>query len=548
MWRAFFSGPGSSRGLPGGPGLTAAWTLIGAGLCFLLAGPPPLGPVSTLAQPQPDPADQAVQGETAAEEPESRLDKFKVKEESYAGKIVVIPVGEKDLIVEARFKFMQRILEKAEEDGASAVILDMNTPGGLAWQSGQLIMNFLPKMTLPTFTYVNPNAVSAGAIIALGTDAVYMAPTSAIGAAAVVAATGQELPETMQDKVDSIMKAQVRSVAKAKGHNPDIAQAFIDKDMEVVLEVGAEDKDRYPMGVKVISKKGELLSFDHEEATEIINGKAVFAKGIAKDLEDLIAQESLEGEMLVAKPLGFETFALWVARFSFLLLALGIAGAYMEMQSPGFGIPGAVSIVCFGIFFFGYYMAGNLAGFEVVAVFLLGLVLIGVEIFLFPGTLVFGLVGLFMMVGALIYTMAGIDPAGGGTFSIDMDGLSGALLNMALGLAGSVLLIALLMRYLPETRAMSWLILKSSVPEGASLELAGAPGETAVLGDETNASPPDSLVGGTGETLTELRPSGKGRFGDQTLDIVSEGEFIEKGTKVRIVAQEGARLVVEEVG
>jgi membrane-bound serine protease (ClpP class) len=303
------------------------------------------------------------------------------------------------------------------------------------------------------------------------------------------------------------------------------------------------------MGMKAISKKGELLTLDHEEATEIINGKPVLAKGVAKDLEDLVAQERLEGELVVAKPLGFERFAIWVTRLSFLFIMLGIAGAYMEMQSPGFGIPGAVSLISFAIFFFGYYMAGHLAGFEMIAVFLLGLVLIGLEALLFPGTLIFAMAGAILMFAALIYTMAGTS-IGGGAFSIDVRGIGAAVRNLAIGLGGAVILVALMLRFLPGTRALSWLILQRSVPEGPSLDAAGAGAMArgADAGEEGGGrSGGASLVGMTGVTVTRLHPTGKGRFGGATLDIVSDAEFVESGVDVKIVAHEGSRIVVARV-
>ncbi len=484
---------------------------------------------------------QAAEAHEDPEGEQAALERLRTKEESFAGKIVVIPVKEDSLMVKARFEFMQRILERADDEGASAVILDMNTPGGYSWESGQMIMNYLPKMTIPTYTYVNPYAVSAGAIIALGTDTIYMAPTSAIGAALTVTGTGADLEETMAMKAKSISKAQVRSVAKRKGHNVNIAEGFVDDDVEVVIQVGGKEGEPFSGETRVLAKKGEVLSLDHEEATQLIGGKPLLAKGIAKDLEDLVAKEGLEGEIVVASPLGFEGLAEWVGRLSFLLIMFGIAGAYVEMQTPGFGVPGAVSILSFGLFFFGSYLAGKLAGFEVVAIFVLGLILIAAEVLLFPGTFFLGISGVIMVLGTLLYTMAGSLPEGGGDFSIDTGALGTAVLNLVVGLAGAVLLVLLLLRYLPETRAMSWLILKAALPEGSAVNLAGAD-----VGGAGGSSIAD-LVGATGVAVTTLRPSGKGRFGDRILDVVSDGDFIDAGAEVKVVACDGGKVTVARV-
>ena len=491
-----------------------------------------------VAAPEVAETEEDTEGEQAAAASFKRL---RAKEGSFEGKIVVIPVKEDSLIVKARFKFMQRILERAEEEKASAVILDMNTPGGYSWESGQLIMSYLPKMTIPTYTFVNPYAVSAGAIIALGTDTIYMAPTSAIGAALTVMGSGADLEETMEKKAKSISRAQVRSVAKRKGHNVNIAEGFVDDDIEVVIQLDeGEGGGAFSGSSKVLSKKGEVLSLDHEEATQIVGGKPLLAKGIAKDLEDLIAQEGIQGEMVMAEPLGFEGLAEWVGKLSAVLILFGIAGAYMEMQTPGFGVPGVVSLLSFGLFFFGSYVAGKLAGFEVVAIFVFGLILIAAEVFLFPGTLFLGIAGMIMVLGTLVYAMAGSLPEGGGAFSIDTSALSGAVLNLVVGMAGAIILVVVLLRYLPETRAMSWFILKTALSEGSSVDVVGG----ATVTGEDGTSVPVDLVGTKGVTVTALRPAGKGRFEGRVYDIVSDGEFIDAEAEVKIVACDGPKITV----
>ncbi|MEM7148088.1 MAG: hypothetical protein AAF591_23495, partial [Verrucomicrobiota bacterium] len=378
------------------------------------------------------------------EDAEDGLDMLRVKERSYAGKVVVIPIqGDDDLINKGKFQFVRRMLERANEEGAEAIIVDINTPGGNSWESSGLMMEDLSRLDVPTYAFINTRAASAGSIIALGTDAIYMAPTSSIGAALTVMAGGQDVGETMEKKLTSFNKAQVRSVAKKKGHRVEIAEGFVSDDKDVVVQVGEDERDEYPMGVLVLAKKGEVLSLDHEQATRVFEGKPVLAKGIAEDVDDLVAQEGLTGEIVMAKPLGFESIAMWVTRLAPILIIVAIAGAYMEYNAPGFGLPGIVSVVAFSIFFFGHYLAGRMAGFEIVALFVLGIVLIGVEIFLFPGVILIGLAGVLMVLGALLYTMAGSAPDGG-TFSINTEGLGGAARNLVISLVGAAVLIAVL--------------------------------------------------------------------------------------------------------
>lgn len=466
-------------------------------------------------------------GETQAGEAEKDAPIFRRRDEgSYAGKLVVLKVGEDTLATgEASFDFMERTIKKAELDGAKAVIFDMDTPGGFAWHTESLVLNTLQNVSLPTYTFVNSRAESAGAIIAVGTDHIYMRPAATIGSALVVSGMGQDLAESMEDKVTQMIIGTVRNVAELKGHNPDVAEAFVTREKEVRI------------GGTVIHEAGNVLNLNTVRATEIIGGRPVLAKGVAHDLADLIAQEKLEGEVVEATPLGMEAFAHWVQKLSFVLIIIGLAGAYLEMNSPGFGFPGLVSVCAFSLFFFGNYMAGNLAGYELAVLFALGLLLIAVEVFLFPGTIIAGLAGAVLVIATLGLAMVDrIDlewkwsglPSTEGWAGI----FRGSLYSLALGMAGALAAILLGMRFLPGTKMGSRLVLAEVVPTGASLAAAEKVSE---------------FVGLTGEATTDLRPSGKGIFGGRLFDIISDGEFIAKGRPLRIVKHEGSRIVVTAV-
>jgi membrane-bound serine protease (ClpP class) len=280
-----------------------------------------------------------------------------------------------------------------------------------------------------------------------------------------------------------------------------------------------------------------VLNLNTVRATEIIGGRPVLAKGVAHDLADLIAKEELKGELIEATPLGLEAFAHWVQKLSFVLLIIGLAGAYLEMNSPGFGFPGLVSVCAFSLFFFGNHFAGNLAGYELAVLFALGLLLIAVEVFLFPGTIVAGLAGAVLVIASLGLAMVDrVDlewkwsglPSAESWASL----LEGSLYTLALGMAGALAVILLGMRFLPETKMGRCLVLAEVVPSGASLG---------------SAEKKSDLVGLTGEATTDLRPSGKGIFDGRLLDIISDGEFIAKGRTLRVVKQEGSRIVVASV-
>jgi membrane-bound serine protease (ClpP class) len=472
------------------------------------------------------------------------------KLESYKDKIVILEVGDDTLIRSTKFEFMQRVLEKANTDGAEAVILDINSPGGLAFDTIDIMMDGLAKVDIPIIAFVNPKAGSAAALIAVATDTIYMNRPGTIGAAGVILGTGQDLPKTLSEKVTRTIMAAARGTANGKGHSADVAMAFIDPEIEVIrnLPTVTDEGSLNLFSQQVINPKGEMLVLDADQAIQYFDGKPILAKGIATNIDDVIAKEGLKGDKIDAIPLGFESVADWIVKLSPLLMMLGIAGVYTEMKTPGFGIPGAIAIVSFSLFFFGHSLAGKLAGFELFGVLILGLVFIALEIFVFPGVIVFGLLGTLMLVGSLIFAMVDkydfqFDRGGTGsgsgsgnegfTFSKLLDALETPLFNMTLAAAGTVILVILVVRYLPESRAMKWLILDTPQSTGAAIA-------SSDLGT--------SLVSIQGESTTDLRPSGKGKFTDHgILDIITAGEFIPKGTPITITQHNGSNIVVEKL-
>src|SRR5207245_3029045 len=159
------------------------------------------------------------------------------------------------------------------------------------------ITSVLNRATIPTYTFINSNAGSAGSLIALATQRIYMAPVSAIGAAAPVLPTGEDLPATERDKTISYWSALIRISALRNGHNPDVGEAFMNKDREVKI------------GERVIHPKGTLLTLNAQEATERINGKPLLADGIGDSIVDLRQKAGLQGKIVSVNPSGFEQLA-----------------------------------------------------------------------------------------------------------------------------------------------------------------------------------------------------------------------------------------------
>jgi membrane-bound serine protease (ClpP class) len=434
------------------------------------------------------------------------------------GDVVVVPLrGE---VAPSLLAFLRRAVKTAESNEASAIIFDMNTYGGRLDTAADIV-NALNQTKIPTYTFINTNAGSAGALIAIATQHIYMAPVSAIGAAAPILPTGEDLPATAKEKTISYWSALIRGSATKNGHNPDVAEAFMNKDKEVKI------------GDRVVHSKGAVLTLNAQEATERVNGKPLLAEGIVDSVADLTKKAGLKGNVVTIKPTGFEQIAFWITALAPLLLLGGILGAYLEFKVPGATWPGIISAICFALFFLGHYLAG-LAGWEVVGLFILGMVLVLIEILFFAhSTIVFGVVGVFLMLASLLWTM--IDRYPGQNFFPTGKMLAMPLLNMFIAIVGAFIIIALLARYLPRTSIYRRFALMDSNPPGPSL--AGAPRQFATALALT--------PGMQGTTVTVLRPSGKARFADHVVDVVTEGDFIPPQTPVTVIQADGMRVVVK---
>lgn len=451
---------------------------------------------------------------------------------SYQGKVVVIPVGEEDLIARARFEFMTRTLERCSNEGAEAVIFDLDTPGGLLWDTVDLMMNDLQKLKPRSFAFVNKRALSAGAMIAVATDGIYIAPAGTAGAATPIYGGVQEMGEAERAKMNSATMGMARAVARRKGHDPRVIEAMIDMSRELKV------------GDVVLDTKDSILTLDAEQAVmKLEDGRPLFAKGIVDSLDDVKKAEGLKGATVIAEPTLFEAVAIWVTKYAALLILIGLAGGYLEMQTPGFGIPGFVSMAAFGLFFFGHYVAGSLVGHEtlvVAAMFVIGIALLAIELVIFPGLFVPGIIGFALIMVALVYTMSGWEPVPpplqpGENPALPADPgftlqtYAVGLRNFALGILGAGLLVLAVFRFLPQTGPFQKLVLQSSISQGEALP----------------APPPSLQAGDMGITRSALRPYGTVEFGDRRVEAMVEGGYLTSGTAVRIREIRGPKIIVE---
>jgi membrane-bound serine protease (ClpP class) len=437
------------------------------------------------------------------------------------GPVYVIPI--KDVIENALIYVIRRGLNEAEAHNASAIIFDMDTPGGRL-DSAEEILSMLRGVKVPTYTFVNPNAISAGAIIAMGTDHIWMTPGSKIGDAMpiMISMFGnvEEMPEAIEEKSVSYVAALIRSAAQHKGHDPQLAEAMVRRDSE------------FKIGDEVISPKGRLLTLTNKDAERLVGPekRPLLSAGTVGSIDELLVKigkaDKPRIELQVTQA---EKIARLIESLSVILLALGLLGIYIEFKTPGFGLPGILGILFLAIWFWGYNIAG-LAGMEEFALFILGLALIIVEIFVVPGFGYLGISGIILVMVSILMAMVQYYP--GDPWYPTFPKLRTPMTNLGLASILSVAGLLLASRFLPKSTAFRKLIL-----------------ESATARTEGFAASPDTSnrISQTGITLTPLRASGAATFDGQRLNVVTRGEFIEAGQRVRIIEAHGNRIVVEKV-
>jgi membrane-bound serine protease (ClpP class) len=439
------------------------------------------------------------------------------QETNNAPLVYIIPV--KKMIEPALLYVVRRGVDEAIRNDAQAIIFEMDTPGG-AVNAAQGIIAVITKTDIPTYTFVENDAYSAGAIIALATKHIYMAPGSVIGAATpmMMSPMGgvQDMPEEVQEKMTSAVAAMVRAAAEQGGHDPQLAEAMVRADIE------------YSVNGKVISEKGRLLTLTNEEASELIGDppEPILSEGTVQNVDALLERIGLaNAQKRVLEVTAAERLARLIAGVAPILMIIGLGGLWLEIKTPGFGIFGITGIFCLLLFFFGHHIAG-LAGMEDVLLFAAGVALLAIEIFVTPGFGVTGLGGLLLIFISFISAMSERMPGTWRPISFEPETFSVPFLKVTLAFMGSIVVVALAGKFMPKTRIFRSLTLESVSPD-----------------PETEGE----LLGMEGVTHSDLRPSGTAYFGERKLDVVTYGDYIPQQSPVRIVEVHGNRIVVEDM-
>jgi membrane-bound serine protease (ClpP class) len=421
--------------------------------------------------------------------------------------------------------YLERVVGEAEDAGASAIILDINTPGGRL--DAVLQMNdTLLSTSVPTIAFVNRTAFSAGALIAISTDRIFMTSGGVMGAATPVdGASG----ETSTEKVVSAVRSTFRSTAEATGRDPLIAEAMVDPAVDI----------------PGLSPSGQLLTLTTTDALGV-----GYAEAIAETRDDLLSQLGLSEARVVSPEL---SFAERTTRFitdpvvAGILLALGLLLIVFDFFADGLGIAALAGLAMIGAFFWGHMVAG-LAGWEDLVLVALGLGLIAIELFVIPGFGIPGILGLIALLGGMF--MALLD----GEATRSSESIERALITVLAVLAFVVVGFLLILSFLPRRSRFAGTVLRSTVTDGDDLrrEPVGwvkwfGGGDRLVLPAERPVQETVShrdLAGMVGTTRTPLRPSGVAEIDGVPVDVVAEAEFIEQGEPIVVVLDQGYRRVV----
>ncbi|MGV8147110.1 MAG: NfeD family protein [Alkaliphilus sp.] len=403
--------------------------------------------------------------------------------ENQNGDIYVIPVEGE--IGPAVYQFLQEQMEIATNNAAAAVIIEIDTYGGRI-DSAISISELITDADIPTIAFVNTKAESAGALVTISAEIIAMAPHSTIGSA-------EPIPNT--EKILSFWTSKLRSVAEERGRDPELVAAMADKSISITSVI---EYDR-------------LLNLSTLKAVEL-----GFADIVATDSYDLIKQLDIKHDKVVHVEVGFRVLVAQILSSAILvplLLSLGFIGIMVEILTPGFGMGGTISIVAYALFFAGSILAGH-ATFAVLIIFAAGVLLLFVEAVM-PG---FGIAGL----GGIICIVASIFMASSSVAS--------AVVSLIIAIVFSLIALILLLKYAPRNKFFDKIILRKSEK-----------GYVATIKDY------NVLLNKEGAVKSYLRPTGKVEIEGEVYDVIADGDFVEKGLRVKVIKVEGKKIVVNKI-
>lgn len=477
-------------------------------------------------------------------------------------KAFIIPLRE--TITSKTEAAMRRKFIRCIAQGAELIIIDMDTPGGAVnatMEINKLIKSELRDIRVVTF--IRTDALSGGAFVAMAGNEIVMTPVGRIGGAAPVM-MGGELEGVTREKIESYLRAEMEESARLNGYWGPPAQSMVSMDLEVWLvrnretgelryvfredwrdrvgqpQDGATDQQQEGSDpewelVEVAVREGQLLTADTAKAEEF-----GFVADVVNAPSDDPYAELLARYNVTKPPTILEDT--WSERMVGVLVSPPVMGimffaallcAYVEVNTPGFGVAGSIAVVLFGLIFGGHLLVG-LANWWSIALFVVGVILILIEVFALPDFGIAGIVGALMCVVGLIAMLVPSPPDRLPIPQTDLqwEMLTNGMLALGIGFVGALVAAGILSRYMPKVPVARKVILAEPTP---------------ATGEHLHETSPYARIqpGAQGRVESMCRPVGRARFGDELVDVVTEGETIESGTPVRVLYRQGNRLVVE---
>ena len=426
------------------------------------------------------------------------------KAQTAKSKVMVMEI--KDEIDPRMLRYVKLALENAEKIKADYVVIDMDTYGGVLTDAKEIV-DLIMDFKKPIWVYVNSDAASAGALISIACDSIYMSPGATIGAATVVdGAGGQAAP----DKDQAYMRGIMRSTAEKNGRDPRIAEGMVDE--RIVIDS--------------IKQEGRVITFTTKEAL-----KYGFCEAQVETIEEILKRNKVTNYELETFRLGTseKIIAFVINPFiSGILILIILGGIYFELQTPGIGFPLFASVTALILYLVPYYLNGLAEYWEIIALFV-GILLLMAEVFVIPGFGVAGIAGIILTVMSLVLIMLNND-----FFNFEfvpMGDIIRATFAAVGGISGGMLLLFFGGARLTETKAFQRMALTDQ--------------QESSQGFSVNTSTID-MLGKKGISHTVLRPSGKVFIDEIVYDAFTRGEYVEKGESIEVVGIEGVTLRVKK--
>lgn len=440
-----------------------------------------------------------------------------------SAKEIVYKIDIKKDIGSTTWLYVQKGFDEAASVNATSILIHMNTFGGEVLYADSIRTKIL-NSKIPVYVFIDNNAASAGALISIAADKIFMRPGANIGAATVVNQTGEQMP----DKYQSYMRATMRSTAEAHGKDTIVNgndTTFRWKRDPLIAEAMVDERTVVPG----LIDSGRTLTFTAQEAI-----KYNYCEGLANNVEEVITKQLgiTDYELISFKPTTYDNIKgfLMSSVFQGILIMLIIGGIYFELQTPGIGFPLGVAILAAILYFAPLYMDGLAANWEIL-LFIIGLVLVALEIFVIPGFGIAGISGILFIITGL--TLSLLDNVNFDFEPVNAGAFRAALLTVILGLTGGFGLVIYLTHKIGTKGIFSKMALSTTMQNDEGY--IGVP----ITGRQ--------YIGHEGIATTVLRPSGKVRIEDEIFDAVSEDGFIEKNEKVIVLKYESGQVYVRRL-